>query len=100
MNQFCPRCGAFFAPEINMEFSTTQVLCTECGLTLEDPPQILAPSKVDDDQVACELVEWPPYGIAVGNAHDRVKAVARWVCPPAADEGVAQVLEALLDSKP
>ena len=60
MNQFCPRCGAFFAPDVNMEFSTTQVLCVECGLTLEDPPQILAPSEVDDDQVAYELVEWPP----------------------------------------
>ena len=50
-----------------------------------------------DGENDVELVEWPPYGIAVGNAHERVKAVARWVCPAAADEGVAQVLEALLD---
>ena len=47
-----------------------------------------------------ELVEWPDYGIAVANAQERVKALARWVCPSAEDEGVAQVLEALLDSKP
>jgi len=52
-----------------------------------------------DGENDVELVEWPDYGIAVANAHERVKAVARWVCPPAADEGVAQVLEALLDSK-
>jgi Cof subfamily protein (haloacid dehalogenase superfamily) len=52
-----------------------------------------------DGENDIELVEWPPYGIAVANAHPRVKAVARWVCPPAADEGVAQVLEALLDSR-
>jgi Cof subfamily protein (haloacid dehalogenase superfamily) len=52
-----------------------------------------------DGENDVELVEWPAYGIAMGNAHDRVKAVARWVCPPAADEGVAQVLEALLDSR-
>jgi Cof subfamily protein (haloacid dehalogenase superfamily) len=53
-----------------------------------------------DGENDIELVEWPSYGIAMGNAHERVKAVARWVCPPAAEEGVAQVLEALLDSKP
>jgi len=60
VNQFCPRCGALFAPDVNMEFSTTQVLCVECGLALEEPPEVLAPSGVDDDQVAYDLVEWPP----------------------------------------
>ena len=39
------------------------------------------------------------YGVAVENADPRVKAVADWVCPPAAEEGVAQVIEALLDSR-
>ena len=53
-----------------------------------------------DGENDLELVEWPDYGIAVANAHERVKALARWVCPSAEDEGVAQVLEALLDSKP
>jgi hypothetical protein len=52
-----------------------------------------------DGENDVELVEWPSYGIAMGNAHERVKAVARWVCPPAEDEGVALVLDALLDSK-
>ena len=52
-----------------------------------------------DGENDVELVEWPAYGVAVANAHERVKAVARWICPPAADEGVAQVLEALLNSK-
>ncbi|MGH3002137.1 MAG: Cof-type HAD-IIB family hydrolase [Gaiellaceae bacterium] len=51
-----------------------------------------------DGENDVELVEWAGYGVAVENAHDRVKAVADWVCPPARDEGVAQVLEALLDS--
>jgi hypothetical protein len=68
VNQFCPRCGALFAPDVNMEFSTTQVLCIECGLRLEDPPWVLAPSDVDDEQVAYELAEWP--------AEDRVIATA------------------------
>jgi Cof subfamily protein (haloacid dehalogenase superfamily) len=52
-----------------------------------------------DGENDLELVEWPEYGIAVANAQERVKALARWVCPSAADEGVAQVLEALLDSR-
>ncbi len=50
-----------------------------------------------DGENDVELVEWPAFGIAVENAHPRVKAVASWVCPPASEEGVAQVIEALLD---
>ncbi len=52
-----------------------------------------------DGENDVELVEWPSYGVAVENAHARVKAVAQWICPPASEEGVAQVLEALLHSK-
>ena len=52
-----------------------------------------------DGENDVELVAWAGYGIAVENAHERVKAVADWICPPAAEEGVAQVLEALLDSR-
>jgi Cof subfamily protein (haloacid dehalogenase superfamily) len=49
-----------------------------------------------DGENDIELVEWPAYGVATENAHPSVKAVARWVCPSAEEEGVAQVLEALL----
>jgi Cof subfamily protein (haloacid dehalogenase superfamily) len=49
-----------------------------------------------DGENDLELVEWPDYGVAVANAGERVKALARWVCPAAEDEGVAQVLEALV----
>jgi len=52
-----------------------------------------------DGENDVELVEWPAFGIAVENAHPRVKAVASWIAPSAEEEGVAQVLEALLDSK-
>jgi hypothetical protein len=51
-----------------------------------------------DGENDVELVEWAGYGVAVENAHARVKAVADWVCPSAEEEGVAQVLEAYLDS--
>jgi hypothetical protein len=51
-----------------------------------------------DGENDIELVEWAGYGVAVGNAHDRVKELADLVCPPVTEEGVAQVLEAYLDS--
>jgi Cof subfamily protein (haloacid dehalogenase superfamily) len=53
-----------------------------------------------DGENDVELVEWAGYGVAVENAHERVKAVADLVCPPVTEEGVAQVLEAFLDSRP
>ena len=100
MNQFCPRCGAFFAPDVNMEFSTTQVLCVECGLSLEDPPALLAPSDNDDDQIAYELAEWPPEDRTIASA-DLVELGIpyRWednyvlVVPAEAEEQVDAVLD-------
>ena len=100
MNQFCPRCGALFAPDVNMEFSTTQVLCIECGLALEDPPEILSPAENDDEQVAYDLVEWPPEDRAIATADLVELAIPyRWedglvlVVPATAEEQV----DALLD---
>jgi hypothetical protein len=52
-----------------------------------------------DGENDIELVEWGGYSVAVENAHERVKAIADWVCPSAEEQGVAQVLEALLDSR-
>jgi Cof subfamily protein (haloacid dehalogenase superfamily) len=52
-----------------------------------------------DGENDLELIEWAGFGIAVANAHDALKAKADWVCPSAAEEGVAQVLEAYLDSR-
>ena len=49
-----------------------------------------------DGENDVELLEWAGYGIAVANAHERVLAAADWVCPPADEEGVAQVIESLL----
>ena len=100
MNQFCPRCGAFFAPDVNMEFSTTQVLCRECGLSLEDPPVSLAPSENDEDQIAYDLAEWPPEDRAIASA-DLVELGIpyRWednivlVVPAGAEEQVDAILD-------
>jgi Cof subfamily protein (haloacid dehalogenase superfamily) len=54
---------------------------------------------VGDGENDVELLEWAGYGVAVANAHPRVLAIADWVCPPAAEEGVAQMLEAYLHSR-
>ena len=49
-----------------------------------------------DGENDVELVDWAGYGVAVENAHERVKAVADLICPSVDEEGVAQVLEAFL----
>ena len=52
-----------------------------------------------DGENDVELLQWAGYAVAVANAHERVFAVADLVCPRVGDEGVAQVLEAYLDSR-
>jgi Cof subfamily protein (haloacid dehalogenase superfamily) len=51
-----------------------------------------------DGENDIELVDWAGYGVAVENAHHRVKEVADLVCPSVDEEGVAQVIESYLDS--
>ncbi len=46
-----------------------------------------------------ELLDRAGYGIAVENGHEELKARADWICPGVKEEGVAQVLEAYLDSR-
>jgi Cof subfamily protein (haloacid dehalogenase superfamily) len=50
-----------------------------------------------DGENDLELLDWAGFGVAVENANDGLKARADWVCPSAEEEGVAQVIEALLD---
>lgn len=52
-----------------------------------------------DGENDVELLEWAGYGVAVANAHARVLAIADFVCPSVDEEGVAQVVEAVLDSR-
>jgi hypothetical protein len=100
VNQFCPRCGALFAPDVNIEFSTSQVLCVECGLSLEDPPEYLPPSDSDDDQIAYDLAEWPAEDRSIATA-DLVELGIpyRWeedlvlVVPTTAEEQVDAILD-------
>jgi Cof subfamily protein (haloacid dehalogenase superfamily) len=49
-----------------------------------------------DGENDIELLEWAGYAVAVENSHALVLERADFVCPPADDEGVAQVIEAFL----
>ena len=51
-----------------------------------------------DGENDVELLDWAGYGVAVGNAHPALGPRADWACPGPEVEGVAQVVEALLDS--
>jgi Cof subfamily protein (haloacid dehalogenase superfamily) len=46
-----------------------------------------------------ELLQWAGYGICVANGDPAALGAADHVCPSADDEGVAQVLEAMLESR-
>ncbi len=52
-----------------------------------------------DGENDVELLEWAGYAVAVANAYERVLGLADHVCPPASEEGVAQVIEAFLDCR-
>jgi Cof subfamily protein (haloacid dehalogenase superfamily) len=60
-----------------------------------DPGRAVAFGDGEND---VELLEWAGYGIAVADAHPRLKDVADWTCPGPNEAGVASVLEAYLDS--
>jgi len=47
-----------------------------------------------------ELLEWAGYAVCVENGDDGLKELADWICPGPEEEGVAQALEAFLDSRP
>jgi Cof subfamily protein (haloacid dehalogenase superfamily) len=52
-----------------------------------------------DGENDVELLEWAGTAVAVANAHPRALAVADVVAPSVDVEGVAQVIESLLDSR-
>jgi Cof subfamily protein (haloacid dehalogenase superfamily) len=45
-----------------------------------------------------ELLQWAGFGVAVANAHEDILRLADLVVPPVAEEGVAILFEAYLDS--
>jgi Cof subfamily protein (haloacid dehalogenase superfamily) len=53
-----------------------------------------------DGENDVELLEAAGFGIAVEGAHPRLRAIADWTCPGPQEEGVATMIEAVLDSVP
>ncbi|MCP9487925.1 MAG: Cof-type HAD-IIB family hydrolase [Gaiellaceae bacterium MAG52_C11] len=51
-----------------------------------------------DGENDVELLDWAGYAVSVENGHEALRARADWLCPAAEEEGVAQALEAFLDS--
>jgi Cof subfamily protein (haloacid dehalogenase superfamily) len=49
-----------------------------------------------DGENDIELLDWAGYAVAVANANEKALARADFVCPPVQEEGVAQVIEAML----
>jgi len=52
--------------------------------------QVIAIGDQDNDR---SMIEWAGMGVAIGNAVDSVKAVANYIAPTAAEDGVADVIE-------
>jgi hypothetical protein len=51
-----------------------------------------------DGENDLELLDWAGFAVCVENGHELLQARADWICPGPADEGVAQAIEAFLDS--
>lgn len=67
------------------------------GLLTLDLDRVVAFGDGEND---VELLEAAGFGVAVEGGHPRLRAVADATCPGPADEGVASVIEAVLDSRP
>ena len=65
-------------------------VAAQLGLDLE---RVVAFGDGEND---VELLEMAGFGVAIEDAHPRLRAIADWTCPGPADEGVARVIEAVL----
>ena len=81
----------FAAPEV----TKASGLAVAAGLLGVGVERVVAFGDGEND---VELLESVGYAVAVGNAHERVLAVADLVCPRDSEQGVAQVLESFVHS--
>jgi hydroxymethylpyrimidine pyrophosphatase-like HAD family hydrolase len=73
--------------------STLALLCADRGIRAEE---VLALGDMPND---LPMLAWAGTSYAMANAHPSVRAAAQHVAPPNDQDGVAQVLEGLLDSR-
>ena len=79
-----------FAPEVNKWYGI-RLLADDMSIA---PSQIVA---VGDDVNDLEMIAEAGLGVAMGNATDAVKAVAKWLAPSNNKDGLAAVVEAIAD---
>jgi hypothetical protein len=53
---YCPRCGSEFPAKFRGEWFDSGPICGDCGVSLGDPPAMLAPSEAE---MTYGLDEWP-----------------------------------------
>jgi len=101
MTLFCPRCGAEFGQEFKGEWFSTAVRCADCGITVADPPLMLARGPADDE-VEYSLTDWSvPERATATTALAEVDIPYRWepglilVVPAVAEDEVDLLLEEL-----
>ena len=73
--------------------STLAMLCEEQGIAADE---VLALGDMPND---LPMLAWAGTSYAMANAHPSVREAADHVAPANDDDGVAQVIEALLDSR-
>jgi Cof subfamily protein (haloacid dehalogenase superfamily) len=73
--------------------ATVERLLLEAGVA---PAEVVAFGDMPNDR---ELIEWAGLGVAVANAHPKLKAVADEVTASNDDDGVAQVIERILQQR-
>ena len=54
---YCPRCGAPFREDFKGDWFESSVRCTECALTVSEPPLMLAKAS-GEEEVDYDLGEW------------------------------------------
>jgi hydroxymethylpyrimidine pyrophosphatase-like HAD family hydrolase len=74
--------------------STLELLCAERGI---GAAEVLAFGDMPND---LPMLAWAGTSYAMANAHQSVLDLAEHVAPPNDEDGVAQIIEALLDSRP
>jgi hydroxymethylpyrimidine pyrophosphatase-like HAD family hydrolase len=73
--------------------TTLALLCAERGITAAE---VVALGDMPND---LPMLAWAGTSYAMANAHPGVRAAAGHVAPANDDDGVAQVIESLLDSR-
>ncbi len=107
MIAFCPRCGAEFPEQIHGVGLVAQAeRCADCGLTVGDPPPMLARGP-EDDEVEYDLAEWAVVGRSQAvSGLVEAEIPYRWeadlvlVVPTVAEEEVDRLLDELEEAGP